>query len=66
MVDRQIILRDLQLEAYMNIILGSPLEEFDRFVDDWYKLGGEEITSEVNAWFRMNGGGDHGSLASSN
>lgn len=66
MVDRQIILRDLQLEAYMNIILGSPLEEFDRFVDDWYKLGGEEITSEVNAWFRTNGGGDHGSLASSN
>ena len=57
MVDRQIILRDLQLEAYMNIILGSPLEEFDRFVDDWYKLGGEEITSEVNAWFRTNGGG---------
>ncbi|WP_321573847.1 extracellular solute-binding protein [Paenibacillus sp. P13VS] len=66
MVDRQIILRDLQLEAYMNIILGSPLEEFDRFVDDWYKLGGEEITSEVNAWFRTNGGGNHGSLASSN
>lgn len=66
MVDRQIILRDLQLEAYMNIILGSPPEEFDRFVDDWYKLGGEEITSEVNAWFRTNGGGDHGSLASSN
>ena len=66
MVDRQIILRDLQLEAYMNIILGSPIEEFDQFVDDWYKLGGEEITSEVNAWFRTNGGRDHRPFASSN
>lgn len=51
MVDRQIILRDLQLEAYMNIILGKPIEEFDRFVEEWRKLGGDQITSEVNAWF---------------
>ncbi|MCM3781620.1 extracellular solute-binding protein [Neobacillus mesonae] len=52
MVDRQIILRDLQLETYMNIILGWPIEEFDRFVEDWRKLGGDQITSEVNAWFQ--------------
>ncbi|PQP81482.1 ABC transporter substrate-binding protein [Paenibacillus sp. PCH8] len=52
MVDRQIILRDLQLEAYMNIILGRPIEEFDRFVENWRKLGGDQITAEVNAWFR--------------
>lgn len=65
MVDRQIILRDLQLEAYMNIILGSPIEEFDQFVDDWDKLGGEEITAEVNAWFRTNVARDHSSFASS-
>jgi len=65
MVDRQIILRDLQLEVYMNIILGSPIEEFDQFVDDWYKLGGEEITSEVNVWFRTNAARDHSTFASS-
>lgn len=39
MIDRQIILRDLQLEAYMNIILGRPIEEFDRFVENWLQLG---------------------------
>ncbi|MDR9746130.1 extracellular solute-binding protein [Paenibacillus taichungensis] len=64
MVDRQLILRDLQLEAYMNIILGSPIEEFDQFVNDWYKLGGEEITSEVNAWFRVNVARNHSASAS--
>lgn len=63
MVDRQIILRDLQLEAYMNIILGSPIEEFDQFAKDWRKLGGDEITSEVNAWFRTNTARDHQSFA---
>lgn len=52
MVDRQIILRDLQLEAYMNIILGRSIDEFDQFVENWRKLGGDQITSEVNAWFR--------------
>lgn len=54
MVDRQIILRDLQLEAYMNIILGRPIDEFDQFVENWRKLGGDQITAEVNAWFRTN------------
>lgn len=39
MVDRQIILRDLQLEAYMNIILGRSIDEFDQFVENWRKLG---------------------------
>ncbi|WP_445321899.1 extracellular solute-binding protein [Paenibacillus sp. FSL H7-0326] len=51
MIDRQIILRDLQLEAYMNIILGRPIEEFDRFVENWLQLGGDQITAEVNSWF---------------
>ncbi|MEN1986669.1 extracellular solute-binding protein [Paenibacillus hubeiensis] len=63
MIDRQIILRDLQLEAYMNIILGSPIEEFDQFVENWRKLGGDEITSEVNAWFRTNAARGHQSFA---
>ncbi|CAI6045091.1 Lipoprotein LipO [Paenibacillus sp. JJ-100] len=54
MVDRQIILRDLQLEAYMNIIHGSPIEEFDQFVEEWLELGGKEITAEVNEWYHIN------------
>lgn len=52
MIDRQMILNDLQLEAYMNIILGRPIEEFDQFVKNWLKLGGEQITTEVNTWLK--------------
>ncbi|OWR28280.1 ABC transporter substrate-binding protein [Saccharibacillus sp. O23] len=50
MVERHNILRDLQLEAYMNIILGEPIERFDQFVQDWKELGGDQITAEVNLW----------------
>lgn len=63
MVDRQIILRDLQLEVFMNIIYGSPIEEFDQFVVDWLELGGKEITSEVNAWYRTQAARDHQAFA---
>lgn len=32
----------------MKIITGtSPLEEFDKFVETWKSIGGEEITKEV-------------------
>ncbi|OWA37049.1 ABC transporter substrate-binding protein [Saccharibacillus sp. O16] len=50
MIERHNILRDLQLEAYMNIILGEPIEQFDQFVRDWRMLGGDQITAEVNLW----------------
>ncbi|MFC9708766.1 extracellular solute-binding protein [Paenibacillus sp. NPDC056933] len=50
MIDRQMILNNLQLEAYLNIILGRPIEEFDQFVTNWKRLGGDQITAEVNAW----------------
>jgi putative aldouronate transport system substrate-binding protein len=28
----------------------APVDEFDKFVDQWRKLGGDEITKEVNDW----------------
>lgn len=37
-------------EMITNIILGEPISQFDRFVSDWKKLGGDEITKEVNEW----------------
>ena len=52
MIDRQFILSNLQHETYINIIMGRPLEEFDRFVEDWLALGGEAATKEVNRWLR--------------
>lgn len=51
MIEKQAFLRDKQHETYMNIILGSPISEFDRFVEEWRMLGGDQITAEVNEWF---------------
>lgn len=53
MIDKQQILSDLQNETYMNIILGRPIDDFDQFVKDWYKLGGDKITAEVNQWYEQ-------------
>ncbi|GIP43483.1 putative ABC transporter peptide-binding protein YtcQ [Paenibacillus sp. J45TS6] len=51
MIEKQSILNEIQLQVYMDIILGRPIEEFDRFVEQWKKLGGDQITEEVNQWF---------------
>ena len=40
----------LELETFTKIIYGSaPIDEFDKFVANWKKLGGDQITEEVNA-----------------
>lgn len=41
-------------ETFNRIIMGAPINEFDKFVDDWKKLGGDEITKEVNEWYNKN------------
>ena len=51
MIEKQSILNEIQLQVYMDIILGRPIEEFDRLVKQWKKLGGDQITEEVNQWF---------------
>lgn len=39
-------------QAYINIIIGQqPLSDFDVFVDQWKKGGGEQWTAEVNEWW---------------
>ncbi|WP_367649746.1 extracellular solute-binding protein [Paenibacillus sp. NEAU-GSW1] len=53
MIDKQQILNDLQDQTYMNIILGRPIDDFDQFVQEWYKLGGDKITDEVNQWYEQ-------------
>jgi putative aldouronate transport system substrate-binding protein len=41
----------LQLETFTKIIMGSAsIDEFDKFVEQWKKLGGDEATKEVNDW----------------
>jgi putative aldouronate transport system substrate-binding protein len=51
MVTKQGALDTMQTEVYTKIIMGqSPVDSFDQFVKDWYALGGEAITKEVNDW----------------
>lgn len=50
MVQKQANLQRLEEEVLTKIILGAPLDEFDKFVDDWRRLGGDDITNEVNEW----------------
>lgn len=41
-------LKDLEISTLVKIIMGeAPIEEFDNFVATWNKMGGEEITAEV-------------------
>ncbi|WP_372662527.1 extracellular solute-binding protein [Cohnella sp.] len=51
MIEKQSILNDLLNETYINIILGHSVDEFDQFVDEWRRLGGDMITAEVNEWY---------------
>jgi putative aldouronate transport system substrate-binding protein len=48
-------LKKMQDEAFTKIIMGqSPISAFDKFVEDWKKLGGDRITEEVNEWYSQN------------
>ncbi len=52
MVERRATLEKMEKEEFVKIIMGaSPIDAFDKFVEDWNKLGGEQITQEVNAWY---------------
>ncbi|MFK7691774.1 extracellular solute-binding protein [Paenibacillus sp. HJGM_3] len=40
-------------DVFTKIIVGTePLDEFDRYVERWKQEGGDEMTREVNEWFR--------------
>mgnify|MGYP002402451194 CR=1 FL=1 len=39
-------------ETFTKIIMGAaPIDEFDKFAENWKKLGGDQITQEVNEWY---------------
>ena len=52
MIELNNILANRQLNTYQNIILGNPISEFDQFVEEWYELGGLEITKEINQLYQ--------------
>jgi putative aldouronate transport system substrate-binding protein len=42
----------LEQETFTALVTGSqPIEAFDKFVEDWLRNGGDEITQEVNHWY---------------
>ena len=42
-------LEKLETETFVKIVMGEKsIDEFDAFVDQWLKMGGQEITDEVN------------------
>lgn len=50
MAKKQAALDKLQTETFVKIVMGEkPIDEFDKFVETWHKMGGQEITDEVNA-----------------
>ncbi len=54
MTEKMSTLDKMQTEMMTKIILGNSAEEFDKFVDNWKKLGGDQITKEVNDWYTAN------------
>lgn len=46
-------LQTMEKQIYTNIIYGKePLDAFDQFVADWKAQGGDQITQEVNEWYK--------------
>lgn len=53
MTDKWTTLDKLEKEVFSKIIMGSAsIDEFDKFVADWNKLGGEAIVKEINDWLK--------------
>lgn len=55
MVDKGAALTKLKNDMITKIILGAAsVDEFDSFVANWKKSGGDDITKEVNQWYAKN------------
>ncbi|WNR46028.1 extracellular solute-binding protein [Paenibacillus roseipurpureus] len=51
MLEKEAYLKKLEKEEFSKIIMGvAPIDQFNSFVEKWKKLGGDQITKEVNDW----------------
>ena len=48
MVEKMSTLEKMENEIFTKIIMGAPISDFDTFVAQWKKLGGDQITKEMN------------------
>jgi putative aldouronate transport system substrate-binding protein len=45
------VLAKMEEETFTKIIMGEvSIDEFDNFVQNWHKLGGDEIAKEITEW----------------
>jgi len=51
MIEKMDALLKMEEETFIKIIMGAPIETFDKFVNDWKTMGGNYITREVNEKF---------------
>lgn len=52
MVERGADLGTLQNETILGMIIGeTPIANFDTFVDQWKRMGGDRVIEEVNEWW---------------
>jgi putative aldouronate transport system substrate-binding protein len=52
MSEKKSTLDKMEKEVFIKIIMGeSSINEFDKFVENWNKLGGADMTKEVNEWY---------------
>jgi putative aldouronate transport system substrate-binding protein len=50
-------LNTLTKETIVNIITGNKsVSEYESFLENWYSLGGQEITEEADAWYQASKG----------
>ncbi len=55
MIEKGAALAKMESEALTKIILGqSSIDEFDKYVEQWKKQGGDEILKDVNEWYLKN------------
>lgn len=47
-------LQSMEAEMLIKVIMGESIESFDRFVNNWYQMGGTKIVEEVNQWAVIN------------
>ncbi|MFD0712962.1 extracellular solute-binding protein [Paenibacillus sp. GCM10027626] len=55
MGDKGAQLDKLTNETFTKIIMGAKIDDFDKYVESWKALGGDDITEEVNEWYEKNG-----------
>jgi len=53
MSSRSELLNKMQMDTFTEIIYGrQPVEAFDTFVEKWKSSGGNDMTKEVNEWYK--------------